>query len=110
MHVAADQRRERPGDRIQRVLHAGWIVAGQGEALEHEPRRQGTEPGREERADDASGELVRDEDREVPQRDARHRPDEDAHDALSSRTDAAGKTSVGLRADWRSWRATEPSS
>src|SRR4051794_31581118 len=61
------------------MAHPRWVVARESEALDHETRGDSADPRREEGADDSAGEAIRDEDREVPDRDADHRPDEDAH-------------------------------
>src|SRR3954447_14364608 len=56
------------------LVAADDLEAGQYEARDHR-----ADDRHEERADDAAPELVRQEDREVPERDAHHDPDEEAH-------------------------------
>src|SRR3954452_13358407 len=84
--------------------HPGWVVARKSEALDDETGRDAADPRREESAHDPAGEPIRDEDREVPDRDADHRPDEDAH-ACSATAPSRPQTIVGRgRAMPRAWR------
>src|SRR5918997_6367241 len=67
------------GDRDQRLEKVGVAPAGDGGAVDDEAEHRGRDERRNERADDAAPETVRDEHREVPYRDAHHDPDDEAH-------------------------------
>src|SRR5215211_7041042 len=68
-----------PGIALECVDEVGVVLARHGEAVDGEPEDDGAEQRAEERADDARPEAVGDEDREVPDGESHHHPDERAH-------------------------------
>src|SRR3954454_6042323 len=73
------QPQNRAGHRLERGADVELVPADDLEAGEHEPDDDGTDDCRQERADDPTPELVWNPDREVPEGDAHHDPDEQAH-------------------------------
>src|SRR5438552_2883034 len=70
--------------------HPAWVVAWESEAL------------------DDAGEPIRNEDREVPDRDSDHRPDEDAHACPGTARSRAQMIVGRARAMPRAWRCPRP--
>src|ERR1044071_4732670 len=75
---------DRARDRLDGAQQARVARPGDREPVNDEPEQERADDGAEERADDARPEVVRQEDREVPEGDAHHEPGDRKSTRLNS--------------------------